>query len=87
MPPATLLPRPVNKRPRDIPFLEDIDEYEQAKPYDVDKVPIPGDGFETEMVVRAEVTFQTTQDNPFELTCEPESLLHSVSKVGASVNH
>tara|TARA_B000000460_G_scaffold241720_1_gene208646 strand:- start:272 stop:577 length:306 start_codon:yes stop_codon:yes gene_type:complete len=25
--------------------------------------------------------------NPFELTCEPESLLHSISKAGASVNH
>src|SRR5699024_8208795 len=40
-----------------------IDEHEQAQPDHVNEVPVPGDRFKTEMVVGAEMSLETAQQN------------------------
>src|SRR3546814_16040339 len=38
------------------PAAPDIDDDEEEQPHVVDEVPVPGGGFETEMLLRAEMT-------------------------------
>src|SRR3546814_15521156 len=38
------------------PAAPDIDDDEEEQPHDVDEVPVPGGGFETEMLLRGEMT-------------------------------
>src|SRR5699024_11661548 len=40
-----------------------IHEHKQAQPDDVHEVPVPGDSFETEMVIGTEMPLETTQQN------------------------
>ena len=37
-------------------MIKDVDEQEQAQPYHVDEVPVPGNGLEREVMIAAEVT-------------------------------
>src|SRR3546814_13901444 len=41
---------------RRAPAAPDIDDDEEEQPHDVDEVPVPGGGFETEMLLRGEMT-------------------------------